>query len=356
MAMIGACSLMFCKFRACRAPDFFGKKDPIASIRWLEDISNSFRSSLYPEEAKVRLASYLLKDKAHDWWEEVGYALGGEYVDAMTWDDFSSSFRVEFAPVIEVQQLAREFQDLFQTTETVAGITAMFRDRAFLVPQYVASEEMKKARYHDILKDEIREFLSMSSCNTLDDMIDQAHEQEIELETMRKRKSVRTQVSEGSGTKPKFVDSRSRGHQGCSRCGTYDGVCRMGGSECYKCGKTRHFSRGCPTTPVTFLVNDVLAIVLFDSGATRSFVSLAPSKRFGYAPRELDYPLNVEISDDFFIQVSRVHRGFVLELFSKRYPIYLVPIPLYKIKVEVGTEWLGPNGAMIDCGHQLIMV
>ena len=47
--------------------------------------------------------------------------------------------------MIEVQQLARKFQDLRQTTETVAEITAKFRERALLVPQYVVDEEMKKA-------------------------------------------------------------------------------------------------------------------------------------------------------------------------------------------------------------------
>ena len=55
-------------------------------------------------------------------------------LDAMTWSDFSARFRDEFAPIIEVQQLAREFQDLQQTTETVAEITAKFRERALLVP------------------------------------------------------------------------------------------------------------------------------------------------------------------------------------------------------------------------------
>ena len=58
--------------------------------------------------------------------------------------------------MIEVQQLAREFQDLQQTTETVMEITAKFRERALLVLQYVADEEMKKARYHEMLRSDIR--------------------------------------------------------------------------------------------------------------------------------------------------------------------------------------------------------
>ena len=101
---------------------------------------------LYLQEVKVRLASCLLKDRAHDRWEEVVYALRGRIVEVMTWDDFVIRFRVEFSPMIEVQQLKREFQDLRQTTESVADITTMFLVRALLVLQYVADEEMKNPR------------------------------------------------------------------------------------------------------------------------------------------------------------------------------------------------------------------
>ena len=52
----------------------------------------------------------------------------------MTWDNFVTKFRAEFALVIEVQQLVQEFEDLHQTTETVSKITMMFRERALLVP------------------------------------------------------------------------------------------------------------------------------------------------------------------------------------------------------------------------------
>ena len=73
--------------------------------------------------------------------------------------------------MIEVQQLAREFQNLFQTTEMVVEITAMFNERALLVPQYVADAEIKKDRYHDMLRSDIWKIESRSSCKTLEDMI-----------------------------------------------------------------------------------------------------------------------------------------------------------------------------------------
>ena len=47
--------------------------------------------------------------------------------------------------MIEVQQLGREFQDLRQTTDMVAEITVIFKEKELLVPQYGADEEMKKA-------------------------------------------------------------------------------------------------------------------------------------------------------------------------------------------------------------------
>ncbi|CAH1413450.1 unnamed protein product [Lactuca virosa] len=78
----------------------------------------------------------------------------------------------------------------------------------------------------------------------------------------------------------------------------------------------------------SFLVNGISAMVLFDSGATRSFVSLALSKRFTRAPGELDYPLDEEIVDDRTIRVARVHKGCTLQLFDEQFPIDLVPIPL----------------------------
>ena len=70
--------------------------------------------------------------------------------------------------------MAREFQDILQTTKTMADITAKFRERALLVPQYVANEKMKKTSYHDMLRDDIREFVNFYCCKSLEDMISRA--------------------------------------------------------------------------------------------------------------------------------------------------------------------------------------
>ena len=67
---------------------------------------------------------------------------------------------------------------------------AKFKERDFLVPQYTADEEMRKTRYHDMLRDDIHEFVSLLGWKTLEDMISRAREWEIDSELLKKRKSI----------------------------------------------------------------------------------------------------------------------------------------------------------------------
>ena len=78
---------------------------------------------------------------------------------------------------------------------------------------------MKKARYHEMLRNDICQFVSRSNCKTLEDMITRAREREIDLEMEKKRKP---EVAFGvacSGKKPKVSDHRYRGQQSHSWCG-----------------------------------------------------------------------------------------------------------------------------------------
>ena len=129
----------------------------------------------------------------------------------MTWSDFSTGCTTEFAPVIEMQQLAREFQDLHQTTETMAEITTKFQERALLVPQYAADKEMKKVRYHDMLQDDMRKFVSISGSETLNYMTSRARGREIDLEHFKKRMSDQVHILEGLKKSPKTSDQLMRG-------------------------------------------------------------------------------------------------------------------------------------------------
>ena len=124
-----------------------------------------------------------------------------------------------------------------QTTETVVEITAKFRERALLVPQYVGDEDMRRTRYHDMRRADIREHVSFLACPTLDSMIARAREREIDLEHIWKRKVEEGHVMGTSGKKPKGSDAGPKGQSEpgrCRKCGRpHEGACRLGSSGCY---------------------------------------------------------------------------------------------------------------------------
>ena len=84
VAQIGTRTPSFREFNACRAPECFGAKDPIASHRWIANMENAQRLSFCPEPTKVGFASCLLRDRAWDYWEEATRAVGMVAVTEMT--------------------------------------------------------------------------------------------------------------------------------------------------------------------------------------------------------------------------------------------------------------------------------
>ena len=99
----------------------------------------------------------------------------------------------------------------------------------------------------------------------------------------------------------------------------------------------------------TFLENSLPAFVLFDSGASRSFVSRSFSREFSLPLGELECPLQVSVTNEHGIFASSVYQGSVLEIFGVSFPIDLILIPMGDICVTVGMDWLIHFDVMIDC-------
>ena len=93
-------------------------------------------------------------------------------------------------------------------------ITAKFWERDLLAPQYVADEEIKKVRYHDMLRDGIREFVRLSLCKSLNYMITRARKREIDLEHLGKWKPKHVQIVGGPAKRPNTSDQGVRGQHG----------------------------------------------------------------------------------------------------------------------------------------------
>lgn len=106
----------------------------------------------------------------------------------------------------------------------------------------------------------------------------------------------------------------------------------------------------------TFLVDLVNALVLFNSGASRYFVSYSFSHSFSILCEALSIPLRVWIANEHPVSATDVYRGCLLEIFSVGYPIDLIPIPMRDVCVIVGIDWLSRFGDLVDYDCHLVTV
>lgn len=106
----------------------------------------------------------------------------------------------------------------------------------------------------------------------------------------------------------------------------------------------------------TFLINQKPAYVLFDSGASRSFVSESFFQGDVIPLSALDTPLDVEIADDRVVFVSSVYRECQFVIGDQVFLINLIPMKMGEFDVVVGMDWLSKHRATIQCESKIICV
>ncbi|XP_076936104.1 uncharacterized protein LOC143603076 [Bidens hawaiensis] len=103
-----------------------------------------------------------------------------------------------------------------------------------------------------------------------------------------------------------------------------------------------------------FFINSMPAHVLFDSGASYSFVSMKFSKDFTHPTTKLINPLEIEIADSKSFLVLDVHPNCRLEVEGEVYSIDLIPMILGEFDVVIGMDWLSRHHAEIICHQKII--
>nr|GEW88623.1 putative reverse transcriptase domain-containing protein [Tanacetum cinerariifolium] len=104
----------------------------------------------------------------------------------------------------------------------------------------------------------------------------------------------------------------------------------------------------------TFLLNNHCALILFDIGADKSFVSTAFSFLININPSTLDYSYDVELADGQIIRVNTVIRGYTLNFLNHPFNIDLMPVELGSFDVIVGMDWLKTYHAVIVCDEKIV--
>ncbi|GKE32919.1 reverse transcriptase domain-containing protein [Tanacetum coccineum] len=88
----------------------------------------------------------------------------------------------------------------------------------------------------------------------------------------------------------------------------------------------------------TFLLNQHLAKVLFDSGADRSFISISLASMLNILSITIDTFYDIEMADGNLVSTNTVIKGYTLTLLNQPFKIDLMPIKLGSFDVIIVME------------------
>ncbi|WVZ63571.1 hypothetical protein U9M48_013194 [Paspalum notatum var. saurae] len=112
---------------------------------------------------------------------------------------------------------------------------------------------------------------------------------------------------------------------------------------------------GEPVFAGTFLVNDHPTVVLFDSGATFTFISKAYALKHGYEITELKQKYRITAAGSS-INTNHIVRDLRLQVGKESLLISPLVLPRLGIDVILRMEWLKQHNAMIDIGSKTIQL
>ncbi|XP_031126090.1 uncharacterized protein LOC116028471 [Ipomoea triloba] len=103
----------------------------------------------------------------------------------------------------------------------------------------------------------------------------------------------------------------------------------------------------------TFFVHSVLALVLFDSGATNSFVSTAFIKKLRLAPTS-EIKIAIKTPTSSVVACKYVHKDVPIDINGVNFPGNLIEFELKDLDVVLGMDWLCVHKAKIICDKQQV--
>jgi hypothetical protein len=398
------CSLKdFCSHHS---ESFDRKGDHISAKNWLNEAEELLATLRSTNEQKVACTAYKLTGEAKCWWQDKKVVLvtdlGSE--TTISWEVFKHEFNRHFFPRVVQEAKAREFLDLVQGEMSVIEYAAKFLQLLRFGLYLILTEEKKAKKFEQGLNSRIQIMMSCFDIWDFSQLVDKASIYEESLKENAAEYADQKKRTQGTGTSvrgarpakrmvvgsfppqrpqgctsgnPPASSQRNQTSELCKKCNrVHWGLCRMATGTCYRCGQFGHFSKDCVSKGAaqkplvlarvyalvlgeseggsevvtgTIPIPGFEASILFDSGATHSFISVVFVGLSRLVMRTLEPSLAITTPVRKTVVCKRVVCECPVNICGRVLPTNLVVLPMFNYDIILGMDWLTKHSMIIDC-------
>ncbi|XP_074347643.1 uncharacterized protein LOC141686508 [Apium graveolens] len=383
---------MFDHFMKQRPNYFKEAKTPMDVEVWIDHMEKIFRVLECSEVENARFATYRLEGDANTWWKSVVASHAPGYENTLTWKVFKTQFDQRYFPASIRDEYVREYQSITQRDDkSVADFQVRFQRLAGYARSVAESEVDKIMKFKWALKNSICNHIISNRYTSMDTLVDSARDQELHQADFLKKRDVQNQKRKrederqhgfhknggsSGGFKPNDQRYNTRnfqqknGNQGNEQKRPFNQTgnkeasnghtirdCQMPpkkpwdrkdqGEKSNQKTSGRVFSitaKDAASTPGTISgslsVGNGNAIVLFDTGATHSFVSTSYSKHLDIAYTALISDFSVGTPMGVTILVNSQYLDCVVKVDDRELLVDLLPIQMRDFDIILGMDWL----------------
>nr|GFA91195.1 hypothetical protein [Tanacetum cinerariifolium] len=407
----------YADFMKCHPLNFKGNEGVVGLTRWIEKMESVFNIRGYALENQVKFATCTLLDAALTWWNGQIRTLGPEAYP-MTWEVLKKKMTDKYCPQGELKKLDIELWNLKVKGNEIDKYISGLPDNIYGNVKYSKPRTLDETieLTNDLMDQKLRIYAKRADNKRKTD--DTSRNNHGHQQQTFKKKNVAKVYNMGTGERKPYEGSFPKGtkcqrhHNGpctqkchkCGKVGHFARDCRSSGNAnvantqrddketpkgngCFKCGASGHFKRDCPklknknggnrdaqgwvyaekngnapTNPDsnvvmgTFLLNNRYASILFDTGADRSFISIAFSSMVNIEPTPLGSSYDVELADGKIVGINTIIRGCTINFQNHPFNIDLMPVELGSFDVIIGMDWLRKCHAVSVCDEKLVQI
>jgi hypothetical protein len=133
------------EFMSHRLPVFTHADDPLDADDWLKTVGKMLTTAQCDDREKVLFAAGRLQGSAGAWWD--AYTTAHATPNAITWQEFSESFRNHHIPAGLMRLKKKEFLSLQQGGMSVTEYRDRFIELSRYAPEEVADDPKKQERF-----------------------------------------------------------------------------------------------------------------------------------------------------------------------------------------------------------------